>query len=291
MSEFNPGAVIARGSPLWPADQMRPDWLRDDARVMMRGSVTGWWYGDPDCTNVAFFGEEVNGDADDAIRLDASDIVYRCFAHNEAHPGEAPMWPWYGGELPSDLDERGHMLFGDGTTGFAIDMARLSRTHCIIGYQRLPATSIGEKHGWKCNNCQTVFTSEQDERREGDDNGGPTCPGCKAHGQYTYPYRLHHGDPAEEGTATTLLDDAKPGFNERQARRYAELAGGVFMPWMTASEADDWVARYVPANYQEIGFGVLDTLGIVRPDPTPLEIASAEYPDAAPSGQGRPTSQ
>lgn len=343
MSEFNPGAPIERGSPLWPADQDRPDWLRDDARVMMRGSVTGWWYGDPDCTNVTFVGEEVTGA--DAIRLDASDIVYQCIAWNEAHPGAAPMWPWYGGdEAPSDLGN--YVMF---KSGAILRAAAWSWEHKfgaadIIGYQRRPATShpepeeewegeltaeeqamvdaawekhkaagpcdrppsgwkctrgyghsgpcaavrrpaasIGKKHGWKCNNCQTVFTSEQDERREGDDNGGPTCPGCKAHGQYTYPYRLHHGDPAEEGTATTLLDDAKSGFNERQARRYAELAGGVFMPWMTASEADDWVARYVPANYPEIGFGVLDTLGIVRPDPTPLEIARAEYPDADPA--------
>lgn len=327
MSEFNPGAVIARGSPLWPADQDRPDWLRDDARVMMRGSVTGWWYGDPDCTNVTFVGEEVTGA--DAIRLDASDIVYQCIAWNEAHPDEPPMWPWYGGdEGPSDYDGSG-VLFADGNDsggegdGADFDWTPLPGAARIIGYRkrrpaachpepaeewegeltaeeqamvdaawekhkaagpcdrppagwkcsrgyghsgpcaavRRPATSIGEKHGWKCNNCQTVFTSEQDERREGDDNGGP----------------------AEEGTATTLLDDAKPGFNERQARRYAELAGGVFMPWMTASEADDWVARYVPANYPEIGFGVLDTLGIVRPDPTPLEIARAEYPDADPA--------
>ena len=49
-------------------------------------------------------------------------------------------------------------------------------------------------HGWKCNCCDTVFTHTQAERKD-DTNGGATCPYCKAHGQYTYPYRLHNGDP------------------------------------------------------------------------------------------------
>ena len=49
-------------------------------------------------------------------------------------------------------------------------------------------------HGWKCTNCKTVFVHAQAERKD-DTNGGATCPYCKAHGQYTYPYRLHNGDP------------------------------------------------------------------------------------------------
>lgn len=54
-----------------------------------------------------------------------------------------------------------------------------------------------EARGWKCNNCQTVFTSLQQERKSDDANGGAICPYCKAHGQYTYPYDLHKGDPCQ----------------------------------------------------------------------------------------------
>jgi hypothetical protein len=66
-----------------------------------------------------------------------------------------------------------------------------------------------ELQGWKCNNCQTVFTSVQQQRRENDTNGGPRCPCCKAYGQYTYPYALHKGDPCER--CGVSHDDVAPG--------------------------------------------------------------------------------
>lgn len=52
-----------------------------------------------------------------------------------------------------------------------------------------------ERIGWKCNCCCQVFTHEQQERNP-DNNGGAPCPSCKAHGQYTYLFNLHEGDPS-----------------------------------------------------------------------------------------------
>lgn len=320
MADFNPGAVIERGSPLWPADQVRPDWLRDDARVMMRGSVTGWWYGDPDCTNVTFFGEEVNGGADDAIRLDASDIVYRCVAHNSAHPDEPPMWPWYGGELPSDLDERGHMLFGDGTTGLAIDMARLSRSHCIVGYQRRPTPghpepveewegeltaeeqamidAAWEKHkaagpcdrppaGWKCSRgyghsgpCAAVrrpATSHPEPAQRIPTAASPAVPSPFEVGRASVAAAVDREIRSKHG-----IDPGVPAYSAVEtAQHYPREAGGVLVPWMMESEADEWLSS-VGCNAWE-ALEALKRLGIIRPDPTPLDIARAEFPDADPA--------
>lgn len=218
MSDFTPGAVIARGSPLWPADQMRPDWLRDDARVMMRGSVTGWWYGDPDCTNVTFFGEEVNGGADDAIRLDASDIVYRCIAWNEAHPKEPPMWPWYGGdEAPADLGDYVMFRSGDIRRAVAWSWEHKFGVADIIGYQRRPATS--------------------------------------------------HPEPEEEWEGELTA--------EEQA-----MIDAAWEKHKAAGPCDR-----PPAGWKcSRGYGHSGPCAAVRrPDPTPIEIARAEYPDADPA--------
>lgn len=56
------------------------------------------------------------------------------------------------------------------------------------------AGDVTPKQGWKCNCCRQIFTHEQKERKP-DSNGGAPCPFCKAHGQYTYPFQLHDGDP------------------------------------------------------------------------------------------------
>lgn len=85
------------------------------------------------------------------------------------------------------------------------------------------------KRGWKCNNCQTVFTSTQQARKENDTNGGPCCPYCKAHGQYTYPYNLHIGDPCEVcGVAHDDVDSGPcPGCAYTPTARPAATAGEV----------------------------------------------------------------
>lgn len=74
------------------------------------------------------------------------------------------------------------------------------------------SASLGEKapprYEWKCNCCTTVFTTHQ-EARLPDDNGGAKCPSCKAHGQYTYRYELHIGDPCEN--CGVAHDDVLPG--------------------------------------------------------------------------------
>lgn len=217
MADFNPGAVIERGSPLWPADQARPDWLRDDARVMLRGSVTGWWYGDPDCTNVTFFGKEVSSH-DDAIRLDASDIVYQCIAHNNAHPDEPPLWPWYGGdEAPADWDGGVVLARYGGTMNRVYRWNHTANGADIIGYRKRPATSLPE-------------------------------PAQEWEGELT----------AEE---QAMIDAA---WEKHKA------AGPCDRP---------------PTGWKcSRGYGHSGPCAAVRrPDPTPLEIARAEYPDADPA--------
>lgn len=71
------------------------------------------------------------------------------------------------------------------------------------------AAMEGGKAGWKCTCCRTVFTSEQQERRPNDNNGGPRCPCCKADGQFTYRHELHEGDPCKK--CGTPHDEVSPG--------------------------------------------------------------------------------
>lgn len=52
------------------------------------------------------------------------------------------------------------------------------------------------KTGWHCTNCQTVFTASASECKSSvHHDPSPNCPYCKAWNQYTYPYRLHQGNP------------------------------------------------------------------------------------------------
>lgn len=88
-----------------------------------------------------------------------------------------------------------------------------------------------------------------------------------------------HGDDLTHTSGYAETIEESP---EDVARAACERAGMVAVAKMTASEADAWVARYVPANYPEIGFGVLETLGLIVPDPTPLDIAKEEHPHIKP---------
>lgn len=61
---------------------------------------------------------------------------------------------------------------------------------------RLAGVNMNQKYGWKCNNCNHIFTDKQEKRTDdGLGNGGAKCSFCKADGQYTYRYELHQGDP------------------------------------------------------------------------------------------------
>lgn len=70
--------------------------------------------------------------------------------------------------------------------------------------------------------------------------------------------------------ATSDGNEFVPAYSAVEtAKHYAELAGGVFVPFMTESEGR---ASTAPLTF-------LRSLGIIRPDPTPLDIAKAEYPE------------
>jgi hypothetical protein len=87
-------------------------------------------------------------------------------------------------------------------TASEIAAAIRGKRPCITG--RMPP-----RYGWKCNCCTTVFTAHQEARLPDDDNGGAKCPHCKAHGQYTYRFDLHVGDPCDN--CGTPHDDVMPG--------------------------------------------------------------------------------
>lgn len=64
------------------------------------------------------------------------------------------------------------------------------------------------------------------------------------------------------------------------AEQAAARAGGVFVRWMTEAELRRaWGMHAFYYKFRELAI----QLGIARPDPTPLEIARAEYPDADPA--------
>lgn len=238
---------------------------------------------------MTFFGKEVNGGADDAIRLDASDIVYQCIAHNNAHPDEPPLFPKYGGFTPDDWDGQ-PVLMDSGH----FRIPRVDSWEGVIGYSRRPATSHPEPVGEK-----PVLTTEMqrlivaarhvayDDAFYASDSEG----------------LLRELDQAVEAFATDVPWDgsgrvsremvqayrAKIHGNEsvpaysavEMAQHYDREAGGVLVPWMTESEAVEWLSS-VSCNAWE-ALEALKRLGIIRPEPTPLEIARAEYPDADPA--------
>jgi hypothetical protein len=69
---------------------------------------------------------------------------------------------------------------------------------CEANSVEAPAEGAGEDNLWLCNNCKTEFISPMKERVDNgfDDHGtGPSCPTCKAFGQFTYRVSSHLGDP------------------------------------------------------------------------------------------------
>lgn len=227
MQKIKFGDKIIRGSLLWPADRVRPDWLRGDTRIMVYDHQDREWYGG----DRVFFGKDVSN-ADNAIRLEASDIVYQCIAWNEAHPNSPLMRPWYiRGKCPKNWTY-GTVLLSDGTT------AEISADSQYWGAGYYGVHVIGYP--------VKLSTSEYSEPIQTDTSESPA----------TYP----------------ALEKIKLTARE---------AGWVFVPQMTESEADEWLSS-IGANSAE-ALTALEALNIIHPDPTPLDIAKAEFPDADPA--------
>lgn len=251
MTDFTPGPIITRENPLWDGD--RPSWLRDDAWIEWETESSSAICRQRLIAPIAWANVT-------AIRLDASDIVYQCLAWNEAHPDEAPWFPWYGGDAaPTDWDENGVLIHDDGVyemrcgyrfnwaskpeNGYGVKLAR------IIGYRkRRPTTRLPGR-------------AEEDGQPVGewrDISGSPT-PALKGY-RRTPKYYPAIGE--------TILFSG-PNCDDENGFTWIEVnvvwADDIFIVtkkdgcWPTVTKHD---------------------LALCKPIPrTPLDIAKAEYPE------------
>jgi len=265
---FTPGAIFTRDNPLcdvWP-----PSWLRPHTKIEYQHR----------CESDGRWGPANHGawtDADwkcaTAIRLDASDIVYRCITWNEAHPDRPPMWPWYlRGQCPPDW-AYGRVLLSDGTTAGVVSTSGYWTEGYdgvyVIGYQRRPTTSLPEPA----------------------EEGKPEPFGYWVEQKYADPVLLRKPayipEPSDLRTVTPLYakpiegNEFVPAYSAVEtAKHYAELAGMVAVTPVTRGEAARWWLQ------QERGYRdltrFLDHLGVIRPDPSPLDLAKAAHPTISP---------
>jgi hypothetical protein len=249
MSTFTPGDIITRSNPLWDGD--RPSWLRDNVLVRPAGAkLSQAWAKN-------WIWPLTNG-----FSLDASDIVYRCLAWNEAHPDWPTLFPNYGTDkIPDDWNEGAVLLRNGDTVSGEYARNPLSwLAECgdygVIGYSRRSPTS----HTETVEELSEQYLDALQRKADGE----------KPEGFKLTP--IDGSDFHASGYAESIEESP-----EDFARAACKRAGMVAVKAMTESELTNLCADWIgndDAPAMSFAAYLASRLGILR---TPIDLACEAY--------------